>query len=90
MRARDRRVTDDQTQAGAEATGEVGAATGTHAHRLIHSLGTVSLAVLFPGTPLPNTSVSKKFLLCLLSVSRRIGAYPQQDMGWLHRLPYHP
>jgi hypothetical protein len=54
MEAGDRRVRDDQTQAGTEASGEVAEATGTHAHKLIHSLGTVTLALLFPGTPVPD------------------------------------
>jgi hypothetical protein len=51
MGARDRRVGDDQTQVGTEASGEGEEATGTHARRLMHSLGTLSLAVLFPERP---------------------------------------
>ena len=29
-------------------------------------------------------------LVCLFTPRSRIGAQPQGDVGWLHRLPYHP
>jgi hypothetical protein len=38
---------------------------------------------------LPDVSVGKKLLRCLLNVPRCSGPQPQRDVGRLHRLPHH-
>src|SRR5215203_4331237 len=37
-----------------------------------------------------TTFVNKSLLACLLALPGCIRAQPQRDVGWLHRLPYHP
>jgi hypothetical protein len=42
-----------------------------------------------PETIHPDACVAIAQLRCLLLLRGRIGAQPQRDVGWLHRLPHH-
>jgi hypothetical protein len=56
--------------------------SATHPHRL-----TIRESPL-KDTPWPSAG-TRGWLVSLLSLRSSLGAQPQRDVGWLHRLPYH-